>query len=209
MRAASTRTSLKYDVLDFTFGRSFCISKTLIFRPFWGIRGLWLNQSQQAVYLREPLADSDLNETDFDTFKLQNKGETSGVGGVIGLDASIHLCQGFSLFGSGEASLLAAKSRFRNRQQAIFKDSDSLSTVNLKEKQNVPLATYHIAFGLNWETSICNNCSVFHIGYEFTHLIPTVKTRRYPIGFNFAASTGAFTQSTMLHGLRVGATAWF
>lgn len=203
--SAKAKCGLKYDVLDFTVSRPFCVSETLIMRPYWGVRGLWLNQSYHVRYVVGP---SGFENTEFPVGSIIDasyKGETTGVGLVVGLDSNIHLCGGFSLYGNVGGSILASQMRFKHLQVLNGEDVG----VNVKEKQDVALASYELGAGINWELSICDCCMLFDLGYEFTHLFPTSRNRRYVNQAVTGISTGAVTQDTVMHGLRVSGSFWF
>lgn len=209
---ASARVSTQFEVLDFTFSRPFCVSDTLLMRPFWGVRGLWLAQSYKASYgefvpppVVEDAPGGKKEPLNFDFHHVKYKGETCGVGIVVGVNSTVHICECFSIYGDVRGSILAAQTRFRHRQR--FEDDDP--RVNLKEKQNAPLATYELGVGGNWETMICDYCVLFDLGYEFTHVIPTSRNRRYVNVTTPGVSTGALTQDTIFHGLRASASVYF
>lgn len=209
---ASARVSTQFEVLDFTFSRPFCVSDTLIVRPFWGARGLWLAQSYKAAYgellVTEPTGDTSANNKEplaFNFCRVKYSGETSGVGIVAGVNSIVHICEAFSLYGDVRGSILYAQNRFRHRQRF----EEDTPRVNLKEQQNAPLATYELGVGGNWETMICDYCILVDLGYEFTHVIPTSRNRRYVNSTTPGVSTGALTQDTIFHGLRASASVYF
>lgn len=212
---ACARNRINYQTLDFLVSRPFCVSETLIMRPFMGLRALWLDQDLTARYegLLFQARGPSLPET-----KVHWEGQTTGVGLIAGLQSNIHICGGISLYGRAAASILAGQMKYKHKQQVPNISAQGSETsvnglfrqvVDLEERQNVPVASYELGAGITCETCICDYCTEFGLGYDFVQWMRTARIRRYFNNAHPASSTGAWKGSLLLHGLTFKANFYF
>lgn len=213
---ARARNRINYQMLDFLVSRPFCVSETLIMRPYMGMRALWLDQDFTAHYegtlfqARDPSSPPGV--------RVLWEGQTTGVGLIAGLQSNIHICEGISLYARGAASILAGEMKYQHRQRVPHvagiasddpADDQFRLLVDLDEKQHVPLASYELGAGITCETCICDYCTEFGLGYDFVQWMHTARIRRYFTNGFPAASTGAWKGSLLLHGVTFKANLYF
>ena len=120
---AFSRWKLHIDMLDLDLGRAFYVSKALSLRPFAGLRGLWIRQQQDNVYLgmqaapkylvpaaSGATANSSLAPGSFNTpnvtYLVENEEKFRGVGPRVGMDTMWSFGRGFGLYACGAISLI-------------------------------------------------------------------------------------------------------
>ena len=208
---ASASNSLDYDVLDVHISRPFCISETLIARPYFGIRALWMNQTLRAKYIGgESSGDSPRLISEDVPRKVKFNSDWEGVGLHAGMESNVHLCGCFSLYGNVSGSILAGRNSSRNKQTGFESGDESGKKIllDIKEREYTALSGYHIGGGLNWETEWCDSCFVINVGYEMTQWLHTPQIRRYN-GEGSVGSTSANSGNILLHGLTVNVDLYF
>ncbi len=89
---AHCSTSLDYDVVDLLFSRPFCLSETVIARPFFGVRAVWLDQTLSAKYEGGGSGSSSPGPR---TVKWD--GDWEGIGVNCGMEHNVHFIDGWSI----------------------------------------------------------------------------------------------------------------
>lgn len=207
--------SLDYDLLDVLFSRPFCLGKTVISRPFFGVRALWLNQTLRAKYEGGGIsseASSQLS-SDINPRKVKWGSDWAGAGLHAGMETNVHLGNCFSLYGTFGGTILAGRNNSRNKQTG-FQESDSSDenlrlVLDIKEKEWTAMPGFNLATGLTWETQWCDYCFLFNAGYEFFQWIHTPQIRRYSAEKESVSSTGANSGSLLIHGATLNASVYF
>lgn len=210
---ASASNSLDYDVLDVHISRPFCISETLIARPYFGIRALWMNQTLRAKYIGgESNGESPGLIGEDVPRKVKFNSDWEGAGLHAGMESNVHLCSYFSLYGNVSGSILAGRNSSHNKQTGFDsgdEESNKKILLDIKEREYTALPGYHIGGGLNWETEWCDRCFVINVGYEMTQWLHTPQIRRYNGEEGSVGSTSANSGNILLHGLTVNVDLYF
>jgi len=211
---ASARNCLEYDVLDVLLSRPFCISETLIARPYLGVRAVWMHQSLRAKYqggeIQSPTSSPVFISDDPREVKFNSDWEGAGL--RAGVETSIRLCGCFSLYGDISGSILAGRNCSHNKQTGFESGggaSDKQIILDIKEKECTALPGYQIGAGINWETEWCDTCIVLNLGYEMTQWLHTPQIRRYNGETQHVGSTSANSGNILLHGLTLNANVYF
>ncbi len=195
---ATAKINLDFDLLDFVASRPFCISKTMIMRPYFGPRALILSQKEKYHY--DDVSTG--NELDIDW-----RGRTEAAGLLAGVEWNMHLCDGFSLYANSAGSVLATW----NNHGTIHQVSKGFDDSDFKIKGSVDCAgipAYHIAAGFNWETQICDWCFDLNLGYEFNHWFNLPEPRRFHDAESDASASSG-SREMLLHGVTLNANVYF
>ena len=108
VNTAHAHWNLRYQSLDVAFGKPYYLTRTLIFNPFFGLKGVWIDQNAHFAYQGGYIPAGE-------TFRTRFKNNFKGAGPLIGTEIDWQLGAGFSLFGDVAASLLAG--HFHNTQK--------------------------------------------------------------------------------------------
>ncbi len=138
---ARAKWSLQYNVIDLEMGRSFWAGRHFSLRPFFGIRGAWINQHLDIhyEYATTPVTDG----------KLKPKSDFDGVGVRAGLDMRFALIGGWSFYGIASASMLYG-----------FYDCDfherweSVKVANTRDGFHNAASSAQLALGVRWDTYV-------------------------------------------------------
>lgn len=152
---AKGKWDLNLNIGDFEWGRSSWFGEHFSFRPFFGIRGLWLDQELKNHYTYDTapvvLGSSHVN-SDF-----------RGGGLRAGADARFTIPCGFSIYGIASGSLLYgrfnANMRFKEDQQPIADTKDHFWK---------GISSLQLALCLAWDSHFLkDHCHIeFHVGWE-------------------------------------------
>lgn len=104
---ASSRWNLDIDMIDASLGRTFFVGQRLLFHPFVGLRGGWIDQKYDVNYVGENTTTSLLF-----THASTNSTDSSAIGFRGGLDTTWNCCWGLFLFGDMHGSILYT--RYKN-----------------------------------------------------------------------------------------------
>jgi hypothetical protein len=154
-QSAKGKWNLDLNVGDLEWGRSSWFGGHFSFRPFFGIRGLCLDQDlkNNYIYNTNPAIRGDLHlDSDF-----------RGGGLRAGADARFALPCGFSIYGLASGSLLYG--RFYANMN--FKEN-SLAIAKTKSHFSKGVSSLQLALGLGWDTHFLkDHCHIeFHVGWE-------------------------------------------
>lgn len=178
---AAIRHDIDYDSLDFVMGRPHFVSKTLLMRPYTGLRFMWMDQKQVLTLgTGAPWTGS------HDGYTWAS--DYTAVGLVCGSDVRIHICGPFSLYGSCACGVLAGDAD--NHYTATVADAVVL---NITENEDCLCSTFKEArVGISWEGEFCGcGCVMFDLSYEFTHYDNVPAMRRYYELNSALSSSGA------------------
>ncbi len=163
--AADAKWDLKYDVFDMEFGRAFWIGKSLAFRPHFGIRASWIDQSLGLFYEFEPK-----NNIEFGAF-LTPSSDFSGAGLRSGFD--LHFTNGTGLDFYGKVSLALLYGTFKSAfvETETFESTKPQIIADTKDEFNMGVTALQGIIGVNWSKHLC--CNRFrlglHIQWEYNH----------------------------------------
>ncbi len=196
---ASGKIHLEYQTADAIFGKVICFcNNQFVLHPFFGARGLRLEQLLKALYKGGDFVDELENST-----PGQVKWNSGTIAGGIraGMDLNLRGEWGLGLYGSFAGSILASRIDNKHKQRTLDSTGDVLSTeIDLKEKQWLSLPGFDVACGLSWDFC-CNGCIYykFKLGYEFNKWFDIQQIRRYHAG-NEGVSSNNTSCNLGLHG---------
>lgn len=164
---------------------------------YFGVAGIVLDQELKATLENS----SQIEQTKWDS-------DYWGVGFRLGTDYNRRICDCFSFFANGNATILVgdadSKTRFDSRDSGTsadhtFKDDDTC--------QIVP--GYHLSAGFSYDTCVCDWDFSLRLGYEFLvwHNLPNQRTYVSDSSFSSpetALSTSSNTRTFGYHGLLAG-----
>ncbi|HEY2810339.1 MAG TPA: Lpg1974 family pore-forming outer membrane protein [Rhabdochlamydiaceae bacterium] len=159
---ARFRWKANLNIGDIELGRNCLISRWLSIRPFFGVRGLTIDQEGHIEYeggTAAPGGDEDL-------VKLMNN--FWGVGLRVGLNTLWGLGKGIGIYGNGAASLVSGsfdveeKERFKSTRQNrldVSADTDSVTAIaeialGLQWDRFFSQNRYHFGVKLGWELNV-------------------------------------------------------
>jgi hypothetical protein len=139
---------LHYNVLDLEMGRSFWVGKYFSLRPFFGIRGAWINQHFNIKYDLKTATETDL--------RVKPKSDFEGGGVRAGFDARFALWSGWSFYGIASAAMLYGY------YDCDFNEKwESVVIAASKDHFRQAASTGQLALGVRWD------CYVHHDRYHF------------------------------------------
>ncbi|NGX43302.1 MAG: hypothetical protein K940chlam7_01597 [Chlamydiae bacterium] len=166
---------------------------------YFGVAGINLDQEFKAEIRQNSPA------------RIRNKWDSDywGVGLRIGADYKRRICDCFSFFANGQASILAGESCAKSR----FDSQDSNTNFDHKfteEEVCRVVPGYHVGAGFSYDTCVCDWDFSFRVGYEFLswHNIPSRRTyvsdEKIGDEIEAALSTSSNSQTFGFHGLFAG-----
>ncbi|MDJ0651867.1 MAG: Lpg1974 family pore-forming outer membrane protein [Simkaniaceae bacterium] len=147
---AKSQYNLDYKVLNVELGRVYSMSRKLSFRPYWGLKTAWIDQTQMSSY-------SGISMTSTNSMDIKDDCKFWGLGPYLGLDSKWHLGYGFSLFNNIAGSLLIGS--FDSKKKF---SSDSGNTENIADNSQALSPAAQMQIGLCYDKGMRNNTQ--HIG---------------------------------------------
>ncbi|OGN65049.1 MAG: hypothetical protein A3E80_06620 [Chlamydiae bacterium RIFCSPHIGHO2_12_FULL_49_9] len=187
--SASATYKLKHNSIDLEVGRMMAWTKTISVRPFWGVRGAWINQKLNASYL------GSLSPETISTQTMKWKNKWWGVGPRIGANGDWELGCGFSMLSKMAGAMLYGQSRVRNYSEFTSQTVTTNTQLRSIAEHNYQLVpTLQMLVGLQWGTCFRCDSMYFHINANW-------ETNYYWDQFNIpilyaAAATDATTPIT-------------
>lgn len=142
---------IKYDVIDLTFGRIFCVNSCFYLKPFIGLRGAQIHQKLKS-HLETLFTSSLGNNTVFTD--MNDKEDFWGIGPQIGLNADWDIGCNFSLYGSFAVVSYYGEVKSENFDIDTFTRTVNVCDGNKKHCFN-NIAT-DLALGIRWDS--CSTC---------------------------------------------------
>lgn len=143
------RWKIKYEVLDLTLGRTFCVVPCFYVQPFIGMRAAWIHQSLKS-HLRTLFTSSLIGDNTVFTDK-DDKERFWGIGPQIGIEADWYLGCNFSLYGSFAVVTYYGDVRSKNFNVDTF--TNTISVCNGKRKHCFNNIATDAAIGIRWDAS--------------------------------------------------------
>lgn len=138
---AKAKWKLLYNVIDLEMGRSFWVGKHLSLRPFFGLRGAWLDQNLKTSY-RYATTPQTSGRSHFDS-------DFEGGGVRAGLDARFTLLNGWSFYG------IAAASTLYGFFDCDFRANlDNHPVAKTRDGFRQALSSLQMALGVRWDTYV-------------------------------------------------------
>ena len=160
---ASGKWKLDYNVIQLNLGRNYMISQNLSFRNYFGVRGAWLNQTNDTDYIYR---NSNEETSNTKVYQTQN---WWGVGFQTGLDAAWMFDENWSIFANFGTSLLWG------RTQGLTQVSDTTEGVakntyweNRNQTTYGIQPTFDLEMGFRWMMTFDDNAYAFLVqaGWE-------------------------------------------
>lgn len=155
--------TIHFDMFDWELGCNYCVSKSLLFRPFLGLKGGWIDQSIRSVW-----ENPDFLGFSFFTIGIEKlKNDFWGVGPITGIDTKWILFSNqrhFYLFGDFSGALMWGHWSFSDVFENDLSQQVTVDLQNIKGGASM-LRTF---MGFGWNTNFCKNQYRFStkIGYE-------------------------------------------
>lgn len=150
---AHAHWSIEFQTADIEFCRPYYLSKTLVFSPFFGLRGAWIKQHAHFHYKGGFIRHGN-------TFKTRFKNDFKGAGPLLGTELNWQLGQGFSLFGDIAAALIVGQ--FDNAQHQY--QLHQREVVHLDTDFNLVSPTLQMVAGVAWDWNY--NRDRGHLGFS-------------------------------------------
>lgn len=171
----------QYNMCDFTLGKPYHVSRYIVFNPYFGLRGGWINQHFSVGYSGASPETSTTHHGQKNNFR--------GVGAKVGFNTDWIVGKGWWLFGNVSGSLVAGKFEVNQNLNIPFPqfEPDGFDIVS-DYYQNVP--NMEMAIGLGWSRQF--DCCRYRISlkaaYEFIQWWDQLNMRKFYSGNPFYAS---------------------
>jgi len=146
---------IRYDTIDLTFGRFFCVAPNFYFKPFVGVRGAIIDQTLES---RLTTLFSTLNLIGSSTVltNREDKENAWGAGPEVGLEAGWYLGCDFTVYASLDFVTYYGRVRGKNFDVDTFTSTESASNSNAEHYFN-KFATDG-SLGIRWDKTVCWCC---------------------------------------------------
>ena len=193
---------LHTNILDLEIGRPFYLGKKLVFAPFFGARGGWIDQK----YKFTGTLRSTQTETDTLTIYASNKSDSWLIGPRAGLDTKWLLGCGFRMFADMAAALFYQHFK-TNVKQYIPRQTNVTTALERRYKNKIGYLTPNIEIGVGFGYGTYFADSTWHFdltaGYEFHYFWNQNMMRHLNDGAVYLTDGDA--GDLMLHGLTITA----
>ncbi len=142
------RWKIKYDVIDLTIGRRFCMSPCFWFKPFIGVRSADIHQSLHSdlsTFFTAIIG----NNTVFT--RKHDKEDFWGIGPELGVEADWHIGCNFSIYASIDVVTYYGEVKGKNFDTDTF--TSTVSVCNGKNKHCFDSLATDGAIGIRWDKS--------------------------------------------------------
>lgn len=194
---AKIEGNIRYQVADALLSRPYCVSRTLITRPFFGFRGIRLDQEIDVTYS----GGRDFVNADG---TVEWESEYMGYGLHAGMEWNLNFCKWFGFYASAAGSIVTGETDDYVVQEGPEGTSGSSITkanINIEEEQWVSLNGYQLSAGFSFEYCFCNCVySILNLGYEFTHWNNVPQVRRFVDGIQEGVNVPAARGCLAFHG---------
>ena len=152
---ASSDWDFHFNTLDFEWGRNFYMSRHLTFRPFFGLKGFWINQDFQVKY--EGFLDQARTNPAKNTIDASQ--DTWGIGVLFGTNTAWYFAKNWSVFADMALSLARTKFDLERKDKGVQSGVDTtLFHVDYDRYSMTPIL--NLTAGLRWEMWF--NCDRHH-----------------------------------------------
>jgi hypothetical protein len=148
---AHAHWEIEFQNLDVEISRAFYIARTLVLRPFFGLKGAWIDQDAHIRYEGGFIPAGQ-------TFRTHFKNDFKGAGPLIGLESNWLLGAGFSFFGDVAAALVIG--HFDNKQEQF--QLGGAKVIDLNSDFHLVSPTVQIVTGFAWDRNF--NKERWHVG---------------------------------------------
>ncbi|MBN2479764.1 MAG: hypothetical protein JXA94_06010 [Parachlamydiales bacterium] len=156
--STNSKWELDLDILDFELGRYNYTGRYLIFMPYSGLRGGWIDQKYVSIVTTRTNID----------FPTTSKSDSWIIGPRVGIDTKWLLGSGFRFFGDISTSLFYQRySKVKFIQSS--NTNPSIPSINIKDKNNFINPNLDLTLGFGFGSYFNENNWNFDllVGYEF------------------------------------------
>jgi len=157
--------NLSFDMLDWDFGINLCLSDGFNIYPYIGIKGGWIDQSQNISYVNFLFADS---ETAINALVIE-KNNFSGIGPKTGFTSSYALGKGFSIAQEFSFAFLYGSFNTPTDTTVDAIDGEEIFTTTFINAVDKLVPATQLLLGMNWSTCYCNSVISLGVAYEFQY----------------------------------------
>jgi len=155
---AKARWHVRFQNLDFDFGRDYYVSCHLAFHPSFGVKGAVIDQKMHVAYSGFDLGSS--------PYKIHNKNDFWGIGPKAGLSSRWFLGEAFNVFGGLYGALLWGHFDVNNRHFRAPSNLPEEQVFDIKDDFDRAVPTAQFLLGLGWDTLFDHD--KFHIGLNIS-----------------------------------------
>lgn len=143
---------LRLDIIDWDLARNFYVGEKLTFRPFFGLRAAWIQQSLNVNYRN---FDANFLAV-WPSTHISQDSNSFGIGPRVGLNSSWMVGYGIRIYANGEADILHTKyTKLRAHQES---NVTTASILNINDDDAVYLRAHiESVLGLGWGTHFSND----------------------------------------------------
>lgn len=167
--ASATWNLQNFNVIDLELGRNFYVSRYLMLRPHFGLKGTWQKQNFSLNINEINTVTATVGNT-FSSHMTQHQ-KFWGIGIRAGLDTAWHFSRSFSLVGDIAISGLYGRfedsrfgTSFNNTTGLFVVSPTTLGTINTDNNFHTIKPVIEWMLGLRWEMYTCDN--EYHFAFE-------------------------------------------
>jgi major outer membrane protein len=161
---ASEKWDSNLDAINLDLGRAYYVGTQLTFRPFFGLRSLFLTQSVHAEYVNTSFTNTLGSFVEIPgVLDVVQRNRSWSIGPRVGVDTHWALGMGVRLFGNANADVLYTKYKIQNKTNfQVNSGADGFTTGQTLfhiSKERVPALRGHteLEMGLGWGSYFDNN----------------------------------------------------
>jgi hypothetical protein len=188
---AAQKWKAKINALDFRFGKPYYISRNVIWHPYFGLRGAWIDQDIDISY-----TNGSANE-----YHVDASNDFWGFGIRGGLESEWILGAGWRVIGTASGSLLFG--RFDVSQDSSgLPSNDSGKVYNIHHEFYQTAPNFELGLALNWGTFFdCKRYYVnFQVGYEFQYWLVQNNLNKFTYGTDYSGVRHTYSDYLSLSG---------
>jgi hypothetical protein len=156
--SAKSQYDFDYQSVDLELGRAYFVSRTLSFRPHWGLKSAWIDQQQITRYTGGTANDNNLG-LGVNTVHVKDDCDFWGLGPRVGVDSKWYLGCGFSIFGNVAGALLFGHFDVNHKERySLLQDN----RVKMSANRHAFSPNVQMQLGLRYDTYV--HCGKQHIG---------------------------------------------
>lgn len=157
---------VKLDQVDLVLAYNVCLSPSLTFKPFFGVRGTRIDHRVDAQITTDILIEPDIFATGIRVWDDNQR--FTGAGPVFGVQGDWNIGKGFGLYGTAAGSVLYGfdKVWFENSEAFSAPISQAILSDSLKKTHRYN-CNMDLALGLRWQTCVMDKFQVtMKLGFE-------------------------------------------
>ena len=147
---------VQFQSADLAFGKAYYLTKTLVFSPFFGLKGAWIDQHAHFHYEGGYIPSGQ-------TFRTHFKNDAKGAGPLIGTQMNWQLGVGFCFFADVATALVAC--HFDNLQKQY--QQEDLEVVHLSTDFNLLSPFLQLIAGIGWDHNFHREMCHFGLSLGF------------------------------------------